>query len=70
VGADNLSSDKKNIVTKSKGVKTVPICKAYTGKVALDRDEWAKLLQEARAPPRAIGLMMMMNFVSSIPQSF
>jgi hypothetical protein len=50
----------KNIVTKSKEVKTGPICQGRHckglilevknwKKVALDREEWAKLLKKARA---------------------
>jgi hypothetical protein len=30
-------------------------------KVALDRDEWAKLLKKGQSPPRAVEPMMMIN---------
>jgi hypothetical protein len=30
-------------------------------KVALDRDEWAKLLKKAQGPPRTVEPMMMMS---------
>jgi hypothetical protein len=70
----------KNIVTKSEEVKTGPICQGRRRKglkdlilgvknwkkVALNIDEWAKLLKKARAHQGAVEPMMMMMLCRNV----
>jgi hypothetical protein len=39
-------------------------------KVALDRDEWVKLLKTRQGPPRAVEPMMMISTTSRLPSHF